>query len=312
MDRKNEAAVLRIGELSRRVGVSEHVLRAWESRYALLQPQRSAGGYRLYSETDQNRVRRMQVHLASGLAAAQAAQAVLAEDQRGASAEEKLGTIAEDQRGTIADVVDAAPRADLVDSAVALAQALDELDEPAAQAVLDRLLTDFTVQTVLRDVLLPYLDELGARWEQGSASVAQEHFASHVIRGRLAGLARGWGNGRGPKALLACPPDEMHDLALIVFGIVLNRGGWRVEYLGANTPMLDMIQVTSQTQPSLVVMAASIPERFEAVVSELTQLAYLAPLVLAGAGATEEIAQRAGARLITEDPVTAAERLIGT
>ena len=312
MDRKNEAAVLRIGELSRRVGVSEHVLRAWESRYALLKPERSAGGYRLYSETDQNRVRRMQVHLASGLAAAQAAQAVLAEDQRGASAEEKLGTIAEDQRGTIADVVDAAPRADLVDSAVALAQALDELDEPAAQAVLDRLLTDFTVQTVLRDVLLPYLDELGARWEQGSASVAQEHFASHVIRGRLAGLARGWGNGRGPKALLACPPDEMHDLALIVFGIVLNRGGWRVEYLGANTPMLDMIQVTSQTQPSLVVMAASIPERFEAVVSELTQLAYLAPLVLAGAGATEEIAQRAGARLITEDPVTAAERLIGT
>ena len=304
MDRNNQAAVLRIGELSRRVGVSEHVLRAWESRYGLLKPQRSAGGYRLYSETDQNRVRRMQVHLASGLAAAQAAQAVLAEDQRGAIAEERLGTVA--------DVLEAAPRADLVDSAVALAQALDELDEPAAQAVLDRLLTDFTVETVLRDVLMPYLDELGARWEQGSASVAQEHFASHVIRGRLAGLARGWGNGRGPKALLACPPDEMHDLALIVFGIVLNRGGWRVEYLGANTPMLDLIQVTSQTQPSLVVLAASTPERFEAVVPELARLAYLAPLVLAGAGATEEITQSTGARLITEDPVTAAERLTGT
>ena len=301
MDRDNQAAVLRIGELSRRVGVSEHVLRAWESRYALLKPQRSAGGYRLYSQTDQNRVRRMQVHLARGLAAAQAAQAVLAEDQRGAIAEEQLSTIA--------DVVDAAPRADLVDSAVALRQALDELDEPAAQAVLDRLLTDFTVETVLRDVLMPYLAELGARWEQGSASVAQEHFASHVIRGRLAGLARGWGNGRGPKALLACPPDEMHDLALIVFGIMLNRGGWRVEYLGANTPMLDMIQVTSKSAPSLVVLAASTPERFEAIVPELTQLAYLAPLVLAGAGATEEIAQSTGARLITEDPVTAAEHL---
>ena len=301
MDRDNQAAVLRIGELSRRVGVSEHVLRAWESRYALLKPQRSAGGYRLYSQTDQNRVRRMQVHLARGLAAAQAAQAVLAEDQRGAIAEEQLSTIA--------DVVDAAPRADLVDSAVALRQALDELDEPAAQAVLDRLLTDFTVETVLRDVLMPYLDELGARWEQGSASVAQEHFASNVIRGRLAGLARGWGNGRGPKALLACPPDEMHDLALIVFGIMLNRGGWRVEYLGANTPMLDMIQVTSKSAPSLVVLAASTPERFEAIVPELTQLAYLAPLVLAGAGATEEIAQSTGARLITEDPVTAAEQL---
>jgi MerR family transcriptional regulator, light-induced transcriptional regulator len=74
--------------------------------------------------------------------------------------------------------------------------------------VLDRLLTDFTVEMVLRDVLLPYLHELGNRREHGAISVAQEHFGSHVLRGRMAGLARGWGNGRGPQALLACPPGE--------------------------------------------------------------------------------------------------------
>ena len=34
-----------------------------------------------------------------------------------------------------------------------------------AESVLDRLLTDFTPETVLRDVLLPYLHELGERWE---------------------------------------------------------------------------------------------------------------------------------------------------
>src|SRR5674476_863764 len=83
---------------------------------------------------------------------------------------------------------------------------------PVAQAVLDRLLTDFTVETVLRDVVRAYLNELGHRWARGAVSVAQEHFASSVLRG-LAGLARGWGNGRGPQALLACPPDELHDLA---------------------------------------------------------------------------------------------------
>src|SRR5206468_4525504 len=59
--------LLRIGELSRRLGVSDHVLRAWESRYGLLQPVRSAGGFRLYSEADESRVRRMQAHLAHGL-----------------------------------------------------------------------------------------------------------------------------------------------------------------------------------------------------------------------------------------------------
>ena len=60
--------------------MTDHVLRAWESRYGLLQPVRSAGGFRLYSEADALRVRRMQAHLARGLSAAEAAQAVLGED----------------------------------------------------------------------------------------------------------------------------------------------------------------------------------------------------------------------------------------
>jgi MerR family transcriptional regulator, light-induced transcriptional regulator len=60
----------RIGELSRRTGVSAQLLRAWEHRYGLLQPTRSAGGYRLYTEADERRVRRMQAHLADGLSAA--------------------------------------------------------------------------------------------------------------------------------------------------------------------------------------------------------------------------------------------------
>src|SRR5213082_2521682 len=69
---------LRIGELSRRVAVSEHVLRAWELRYGLLSPSRSSGGYRLYSEADAERVRRMQAQLRAGLSASEAARAVLA------------------------------------------------------------------------------------------------------------------------------------------------------------------------------------------------------------------------------------------
>lgn len=289
MDHQTGSPVLRIGELSRRVGVSGHVLRAWESRYGLLRPARSAGGYRLYSEEDQRRVQRMQAHLARGLAAAQAARAAIAEELPGSLA-----------------TADAPARADL---AGALRQALEALDEPAAQLVLDRLLTGFTVHTVLRDVLLPYLHELGERWERGTVSVAQEHFASHVVRGRLTSLARGWGNGGGPRALLACPPGELHDLALLAFGIVLNRAGWRVGYLGADTPMLDTIAVTSETRPSLVVLAAMTPERFAAVLPELSRLAAVAPLAIAGAGATGDLAESIGARLLAEDAVTAAERV---
>jgi DNA-binding transcriptional MerR regulator len=311
MDHENEAAVLRIGELSRRVGVSEHVLRAWETRYGLLKPVRSSGGYRLYSEDDQSRVRRMQAHLAGGLAAAQAARAAIAEDQPRGTADPVADGAAKTGAGR-GRGRDRAARPELVDSADVLRQALDDLDEPAAQALLDRLLTDFTVETVLRDVVMPYLQDLGQRWQDGAVSIAQEHFASHVIRGRLAGLARGWGNGRGPKALLACPPDELHELALLVFGIVLNRGGWRIEYLGANTPMPDTIQVTAQIRPTLVVLAATRPERFAAIVPDLRRLAGMVPLALAGAGASTELAQSIGARLLMGDPVTAAEDLAGS
>ena len=289
--------MLRIGELSRRVGVSDHVLRAWESRYGLLQPVRSAGGFRLYSDADEDRVRRMQARLADGWSAAEAARAAVAEEQAGNAA---------------ATVVDAGSHTGLVEFGDALRRALAELDEPAAQALLDRLLTDFTVETVLRDVVVPYLRELGAAWEKGAISVAQEHFASHVIGARLASLARGWGTGRGPFALLACPPGELHELALLVFGIVLHRNGWRVRYLGADTPVGDLTQVIADTGPHLVVLAATTPQRFAEVVPELSRLAGMAPLALAGTGARRDLAHAIGARVLTQDPVTAAQHVAGS
>jgi MerR family transcriptional regulator, light-induced transcriptional regulator len=284
-------AMLRIGELSRRLGVSDHVLRAWERRYGLLRPVRSTGGFRLYSEADLDRVRRMQAHLAQGLSAAEAARAAIDGD---APAGTRTGTAT----------------AGLDEAAGALSRALDGFDEPAAQAVLDQLLSTLTVETVLRDVVLPYLRELGDRWERGAASVAQEHFASNLIRGRLASLGRGWGHGRGPRAVLACPPDELHDIALLAFGVVLNRNGWRIGYLGANTPLADLIRLAGAIRPDVVVLAATRPERFDALTADLTRLAGKASLAIAGTGATPELAEAVGAHLLTGDPVTAAEQLL--
>ena len=186
-----ERPLLRIGELSRRLGVSDHVLRAWENRYGLLQPVRSPGGFRLYSEADESRVRRMQAYLADGLSAAEAARAALRGD----------ASISPASR---AGPPDAAPAGG--EPSGALRQALDAFDEPAAQALLDRLVADLSLPAVLRNVVLPYLADLGERWQRGTASIAMEHFASNVIRGRLAGLARGWGErarAAGPAGLPA-------------------------------------------------------------------------------------------------------------
>jgi MerR family transcriptional regulator, light-induced transcriptional regulator len=291
----DSSPVLRIGELSRRLGVSDHVLRAWESRYGLLQPVRSPGGFRLYSEADVARVRRMQAHVAQGLSAAEAARVALAEDQAALGGNQA------------APGSDAEPRADFGPGA--LRDALDAFDEPATQAVFDRLISDLSLTAMLREVLLPYLAELGERWVQGTASIAQEHFASNLIRGRLAGLARGWGDGHGPRAILACPPAELHDLALMIFGIALNRRGWRIDYLGANTPVDELTRAAQARRPDLVVLAATRPENLEPLTAELMVLARHTPLVLAGAGATAQLAAAVHAQLLTGDPVTAADNI---
>jgi len=301
VDSSEGPPVLRIGELSRRLGVSDHVLRAWESRYGLLQPVRSAGGFRLYSEADALRVRQMQAHLGRGLSAAEAAREVLGEDS---------GTRGDPGRGGQGPA--AGP--DRIPSTAnelsgALQRALDSFDEPAAQTVLDRLMSDLSVPTMLREVVLPYLAELGERWARGTASIAQEHFASNVIHGRLAGLARGWGNGHGPRALLACPPGELHDLALMVFGIVLNRTGWRIDYLGPSTPVEELTRAVQARHPDLVVLAATRPQTLEPFAAQLTELARHAPLALAGAGARPQLATAVQARLLGGDPVTAAENV---
>ena len=159
---------------------------------------------------------------------------------------------------------------------------------------------------MLRDVVLPYLARLGERWEQGAVSIAQEHFATNVIRGRLAGLARGWGDRPRPPRPSRLPPGDFHDLALMVFGIVLNRCGWRIDYLGANTPLGELTQSANARPPDLVVVAATLPGRLAPLADQLTVLAQRAPLVLAGPGATPAIARTVGARLVAGDPVTAA------
>ena len=190
-----------------------------------------------------------------------------------------------------------------------LAGALDRFDEPRAQEILDRLLAVATVDTLLSEVVLPYLHELGERWLRGDASVAQEHFASSVVRGRLLGLARGWGLGLGPTAVLACLPGEQHDLGLIAFGLALRSRGWRIVYLGSDSPIETVEEVSRQLDPSLVVLTAVSSERVEPVVTQLRALAGRHRLALAGAAAGNAALEGSGALALSGDPVAEAARV---
>lgn len=283
---------IRIGELSRRVGVSPELLRAWERRYGLLEPDRSPGRFRLYSDEDVARVRAMKENIARGLSAAQAAQ--LASSISIAPGEPHSG----DRPSQLLD-----------DALVELRDALDAFDEARAQAALDSLLGGLSLDTALRDAILPYLRELGERWSRGEVTVAQEHFASSVVRGRLLALGRGWGRGTGPRALLAAPPGELHDLGLVAFGLALRDRGWRVTFLGADTPLDTIADAAERLRPDVVVVAAVTPSRLGSVRDELARLAQHSRLALAGAGVDSELPSEVGAEHLPEGPVEAAEQL---
>jgi MerR family transcriptional regulator, light-induced transcriptional regulator len=275
-----DSGALRIGEFARRVGVTPELLRAWERRYGLLQPIRTDGGFRLYTDDDAGRVERMKRALDEGLSAAEAARRALAEER---PAERTLEGARE-----------------------RLVAAAHDYDETALHAILDDALAGFSLETVLAELVIPALHEIGTQWERGKLEIGQEHFASNLVRERLLSLARLWGRGAGPLAILACAPGERHDIGLIAFGLVLRSHGWRILFLGADTPLPTLRRAVDQTDPRLVVVASMDSALLEAAGSDLRRLGRSAPLMLSGTGASDELCSRLRLDRLDGDLVAAA------
>jgi DNA-binding transcriptional MerR regulator len=276
---------VRVGELARRVGVAPETLRAWERRYGVLRPARTAGGYRVYGRDDELRARRMRELIDSGWAAGEAAHVVT---------------------GTAHTPAPVPPDADAVDELLA---ALMSFDAAAGHAALDRVLAARSLDAALRDVVLPALRRIGERWECGDVSVAQEHFATELITGRLRSLCREWGTGLGPRAVLACPAGERHDIGLLCCGLALDRRGWRVTYLGADTPVDALASAVDTVDPAIVVIGAVQVAPLAAAAPEFGRLATRVPVAIGGTGACADLAATARAWHLTGDPVAGAAAL---
>jgi methanogenic corrinoid protein MtbC1 len=277
---------VRIGELSRRVGVAPETLRAWEQRYGVLRPARTPGGYRVYGREDQRRAGRMRELIDSGWAAGEAAQAVRTATSERPPPPRAVDGVADELLGTLL-----------------------AFDTAAGQEAFDRLFGGRSLDAALRDVVLPVLHEVGERWARGEITVAQEHFATELITGRLRGLTREWDRGLGPRAVLACPAGERHDIGLLCCGLALDRRGWRVTYLGPDTPADALESAVVALDPSLVVIGAVQPGPLRAAAAALSGLADRVPVAVGGAGASAELAAAAGATLLAGDPVAAAGEL---
>jgi methanogenic corrinoid protein MtbC1 len=102
---------------------------------------------------------------------------------------------------------------------------------------------------------------------------------------------------------------ELHDLPLIMLGLALRTHGWRVSYLGADTPVESLLEAVEELRPDAVVVSGTLPSIFEPQVERLRSTASGVALYLAGAAATEDSASRAGATLLAGGPLEAAGTL---
>jgi MerR family transcriptional regulator, light-induced transcriptional regulator len=266
----DERAVLRIGEVSRRTGVAVPTLRAWERRYGVLDPERTEGGHRLYSERDVARVTSVRQLLDEGWQTAAAAREVL----RAPAPVTPLTPVA----GT----GDAS--SDLIGR---LHNAVDAFDAAAADHVLDDVLARFEVTRALDEVLLPVLREVGDGWQEDPRVIAREHFATNALRPRLQRLLRS-GVRAGQRTLVAAAPEgEEHDLGLLAASVAAVDAGWRVHYLGARTPTRALERSVAELAPHAILVGAVFEEHARAFLEDRPALGATA-VVLGGAGFAEQ------------------------
>lgn len=254
-----------VNEVEERIKVPASTLRQWERRYGFPKPERSDAGYRLYSEHDLENIRVMKRHIADGIPASRAAELV-----------KRLHPMPSGPR-SLTEI-----RGELVD-------ALTSFDEARADALLSEAHTLHTVDAVMAELMQGVVTDIGELWHDGKVNIATEHFASSYIQGRLRSLLNITANIRSaPAVVVACAPTEQHELGSLILSVTLRRAGYRVYYVGANTPVKDLRDMAKQLRAVGVLVSASTAESMQQLLSNRDYLAGIAPVLAFGGSAFNE------------------------
>jgi DNA-binding transcriptional MerR regulator len=237
-------------------GLKPDTLRAWERRYGLPVPSRSAGGHRLYSQRDIDTLKWLVARQEEGLTISNAVDLWNHLKEGG---KDPL-TMAE------YGVASSTRRADLVVTGESVSElrrnwveACLEFNESAAEQILSQAFAVYPVETVVLEILRAGVAEIGNGWFRGDVVVQQEHFASQLGLRRLeALLASTPPPSRPERVLLVCPPGEQHTFGLLLLALLLRRRGYSTIYLGANVPIARLQEAIDTAKPRLVVAVAQL------------------------------------------------------
>ncbi|HSL28617.1 MAG TPA: B12-binding domain-containing protein [Anaerolineales bacterium] len=237
-------------------GIAADTLRAWERRYGLPMPQRSAGGHRLYSQRDLETIKWLMKRQSEGLSISRAVD--LWNEQLASGTDPLAGITATGPAAGSTNVVPYQSPDTTLDSLRAQwIGACLNFSESNAEQILNQAFSIFPVEAVCLEVIQKGMSEIGDLWYENRSTVQQEHFASGLAARRLdALLSASPAPTRNQTIIVGCPSDEWHTLTPLLLALLLRRRGLNVLYLGANVPVQQFSTTVRTTGANLVVLVA--------------------------------------------------------
>jgi DNA-binding transcriptional MerR regulator/methylmalonyl-CoA mutase cobalamin-binding subunit len=239
----SEMPEYRIKTACKLTGVPRNTLLSWERRYGFVKPTRAANGYRLYSELDIQLIRRVKDQVDQGWAISEAIAHVLMRRQIELHGESQSLVSRED-----------------------LLQALLSFDRGRAQDIIQKIVK-MPINEQITNFLSPVLYQIGEGWASGVYSIAQEHFATGIVRDYLSSILSKLGSGSEDAAVVACCgyPGDHHELGLLMLAVRLVNTSRRVTWLGANMPEASLIQFLIDHPPAMVCVSVTLKREAEVV-----------------------------------------------
>ena len=261
-----------IKQAAARTGLSVPIIRVWERRYGVVQPSRTAAGYRLYDDESIARLVAMRRLVAEeGWKPSQAARRVLEpgtdlrasggrpvdSDPGAATPGSSRADPSGSSMGLGTNVRNGDREASLVHAFLSAAR---ELDVPAMERILDETFASHRFELAIEGLVSPALRAIGIAWAQDEIDVGAEHAASETIRRRLARFYDAAGLGdRVPQVIVGLPPDGRHEIGAFAFAVAARRAGLDVLYLGANVPLVSWLRTVRETAAPVVVLGVVTP-----------------------------------------------------
>ena len=235
-----------MGAVTRRTGIGEHTLRAWERRFGFPKPVRLPSGHRRYPGEQIQQL----LLIARALEAGYRAGDIVPMERP--VLEELLRSAGVAEGGAVAKV-------DTEDIMSLAFDACRRFDRDALAALLQSESAVLGLPKFLRERVAPLLDEVGESWVRGELEIRHEHFFSEVLEDELRRLrAALQSSAKGRPVAIASLPNEFHGLGLQIAALAIVGAGRTVRVLGPHLPVEEIVQAAKALDAVAVGLSVSV------------------------------------------------------